>query len=225
MGTQQINAAKFLLRTEGFLTEETISLTSALAWSKLMAYPQVEALRPYVQLHARTWDLASEHVKVLEKELLVALAPFAEVMGWLTSVPAIGLITAASFLAVVGDPRRFPDSNNLVSYLGLAPSMYDTGETERHGHITKAGPPYMRGLLCEIAHHAGRPTHPLNPYFVRIAAKSGYKKATIAIAQRLARIMYRMWLNRQCFDVSKLNVETNRKVKTKVYHWKIKDVA
>jgi transposase len=223
--TQQVNAAKFLLRAEGVLIEETLSLTTAPAWSKLIARPQAEALRTHLQLHAKTWDMASEHVVSLEQELLLALEPFAEVMGWLTSVPAIGLITAASFIAVVGDPTRFPNSNHLVSYLGLAPSMYDTGETERHGHITKAGPPSMRGLLCEIAQHTARPTHPLNPYFVRIAAKSGYRKATIAIAQRLARILYRLWLNRERFDVSKLNVEKDGKARTKLYHWKIKDAA
>lgn len=225
LGTQQINAAKFMLRAEGIFAEESISLTTAAGWSKLMARPEAQAVCGHLQLHARTWDLATEHIGLLEKELLLALELFAEVMVWLTSVPGIGLITAASFIAVVGDPTRFPDSNHLVSYLGLAPSMYDTGDMERHGHITKAGSPYMRALLCEIAQQAARPRHPLHPYFVRVAAKSGYKKAAIAIAQRLARIMYRMWLNRERFDVSKLNVERDGKARTKIYHWKIRQPA
>jgi transposase len=225
LGTQQINAAKFLLRAEGILTQESFTLRTGPAWSKLMAHPQAEPLRGHLHLHAKTWALATEHVRLLEKELLCALEPFAEVMSWLTSVPAVGRITAASFLAVVGDPPRFPDSNHLVSYLGLAPSMYDTGATERHGHITKAGPPYMRALLCEIAQLAARPTHPLNPYFMRIAAKSGYKKAAIAIAQRLARILYRVWMNQERFDVSKLNVEKDGTSRKKVYLWKIRPAA
>lgn len=225
LATQQINAAKFLLRAQGILTQETISLTTEAAWSKLMARSETEALHGHLELHARTWDLAQKHITLLEKELRAALEPFAEIMGWLTSVPGIGLITAASFIAVVGDPSRFPDSNHLVSYLGLAPSMFDSGDTERHGHITKAGPPYMRALLCEIAQQASRLKHPLHPYFVRVAAKSGYKKAAIAIAQRLARIMYRMWLNREGFDVSKLNVERDGKARTKTYHWKIRQPA
>jgi transposase len=225
VGTQQINAGKFLLRAEGILSEEGISLTTQAAWSKLLARPETEALRGHLKLHAKTWDLAVQHTGLLEKELQVALEPFKETLEWLRSVPGIGLITAASFIAVVGDPSRFPDSNHLVSYLGLAPSMFDSGETERHGHITKAGPSYMRALLCEIAQQASRPRHPLHPYFVRVAAKSGYKKAAIAIAQRLARILYRMWLNQQRFDVSKLNVEPDGKAKMKIYHWKIKQPA
>ncbi len=222
LGTQQINAAKFLLRAEGILTEESISLTTQTAWSKLMARSETEALSSHLNLHAQAWALAVTHTRLLEDELLVALDPFAEIMGWLTSMPGIGLVTAASFIAVIGDPRRFADSNHLVSYLGLAPSMYDTGDTQRHGHITKAGPSHMRALLCEIAQQASRPRHPLHPYFVRVAAKSGYKKAAIAIAQRLARIMYRMWLNREHFDVSKLNIERDGKIKTKISHWKIR---
>jgi transposase len=225
LSTREINAAKFLLRLEGILTEERISLTTAPAWLALMARPPTESVRGHLQLHAKTWELANEHITLLEQELRIALDPFAEVMDWLTSVPGIGLITAACFIAVVGDPTRFADSNHVVSYLGLAPSMYDSGETEQHGHITKAGSPYMRALLCEVAQHAARPAHPLNPYFVRVAAKSGYKKAAIAIAQRLARIMYRMWLNRERFDVSKLNVERDGKRRTKVYEWKIRQPA
>lgn len=222
LSTQQINAAKFLLRRQGLFTQDRISLTTPAAWRKLMARPEAELLRDHLRLHATTWLLATEHVGLLEAELRQALKPVGEVMDWLTSIPAVGLITAGSFIAAVGDPKRFANSNHLVSYLGLAPSMYDSAETERHGHITKAGPSYMRALLCEVAQQAARRTHPLNPYFVRVAAKSGYKKAAIAVAQRLARILYRVWLNGERFDVSKLNVERDGKPRQKVSYWKIR---
>jgi hypothetical protein len=47
-------------------------------------------------------------------------------------------------------------------------------------------------MLCEAAHHASRPTHPLHPYFALLCAKRGYKMATIAVAHRLARITFAM---------------------------------
>jgi transposase len=225
LATQQINAAKFLLRVEGLFAERPPTIQSLAAWTKLIGHPQVEALRVHLQLHAKTWALATEHVGVLESELTGALEPFADILGWLTSIPAVGPITAASFIAVVGDPGRFPDSNHLVSYLGLAPSMYDSGESERHGHITKAGSPHMRALLVEIAQHTARPAHPLHPYFVRVACRGGYKRAAVATAQRLARILYRVWRNRENFDVSKLNVQRDGKARTKVYPWRIKRPA
>ncbi len=222
LSTQQINAGRFLFRTECLSAEAPACLTTAGGWKKAIASEQTSLIREHLRLHSKTWALANEHIALLEKELRVALEPVKDIMDWLTSVPGVGLITAASFIAIVGDPTRFRDSNHVVSYLGLAPSMYDSGDTERHGHITKAGPPQMRALLCEVAQQTAKRTHPLNPYFVRVAAKSGYKKAAIAIAQRLARIMYRMWLNAERFDVSKLNVERDGTARTKIYDWKIK---
>ncbi|NCC62107.1 MAG: IS110 family transposase [Verrucomicrobiae bacterium] len=222
LSTQQINAGRFLFRRECLWGKAPACLSTAGGWKKALANDQAVPIREHLHLHAKTWELANTHINLLEQELLSALEPVKDVMDWLTSVPSVGLITAATFIAIVGDPTRFRDSNHLVSYLGLAPSMYDSGETERHGHITKAGPPQMRALLCEIAQQTAKRTHPLNPYFVRVAAKSGYKKAAIAIAQRLARIMYRIWLNKERFDVSKLNVERDGTARTRIYDWKIK---
>ena len=222
LSTQQINAAKYLLRSDALLSNKRVSLTSTAAWAKLLKMPEIESVSRYVELHAKTWEHAAGCIKLIEEDLQEALDPVDEVMDWLTSVPGVGLITAACFIATVGDPTRFADSNHVVSYLGLAPAMYDSGETERHGHITKAGSPYMRSLLCEVAQRAARRTNPLNPYFSRITVKSGYKKAAVAIAQRTARIMYRMWLNKERFDITKLNVERDGKVRTRVYNWRIK---
>jgi transposase len=222
LSTQQINAAKYLLRREGLLSGQRVSLTTATGWDVLQGQVQVEALRPHLKLHAQTWTLAQAHVSVLEAELGQALAPLRTVVERLQRVPGIGLITASSYVATVGTPARFADSNHVVSYLGLAPSMYDSGDTERHGRITKAGSSPMRALLCEVAQHAAKPTHPLNPYFVRVAAKHGYKKAAIAIAQRLARILYRMWRDQTEFDPTKLNIEPDGRRRTKRAIWRIK---
>ncbi len=222
LSTQQINAAKYLLRREGLLSGHRVSLTTAAGWSGLQAHAEVIALRPHLALHAKTWDLAQAHIGVLESELSQAVEPYRAVIEQLRSVPGIGLITASSFIAVVGTPTRFVDSNHVVSYLGLAPSMYDSGETERHGRITKAGSSAMRSLLCEVAQHAAKPTHPLHPYFVRVAAKHGYKKAAVAIAQRFARLLYRLWRDEANFDPTKLNIERDGRRRTKCATWRIK---
>jgi transposase len=222
LSIQQINAAKYLLRREGLLSGQRVSLTTAAGWSALQAHEAVVELRPHLALHAQTWDLAQAHLRLLERELLVAAQPYQGVLDHLQTVPAIGVITASSFLAVIGTPTRFADSNHVVSYLGLAPSMYDSGETERHGRITKAGSSAMRALLCEVAQHAAKPTHPLHPYFVRVAAKHGYKKAAVAIAQRLARILYRLWRDGTDFDPAKLNIEHDGRRRTKCATWRIK---
>ena len=144
-----------------------------------------------------------------------------QAVALLRTIPGVGFVTASSFVAAVGTPQRFATSNELVSYLGLAPLMYDSAQTQRHGRITKAGCSYMRALLCEVAQPSSRPTHPLNPYFLRVAAK----KAAIAVAQRFARIMYRLWLNREPFDPRRLNIQRDQRVRKKRCIWRIKSAA
>ena len=76
-------------------------------------------------------------------------------------------------------------------------------------------------LLCEAAHHTANPRHPLNPYFRRTAARHGYKKAVVAVAQRLARILFQMWRKGQAFDVHQLNVVAESAVRTRRVYWRI----
>jgi len=219
--TSQVNAAKYLLRSVG-LSKETTSLCSGLAWQRLLRLPAVRSLRRYLTMHRDLWRLAQEKVVALEKELDKALEPFRQTAGLLQSVGGIGPITSASYIAVLGKPDRFPDSSHLVSYIGLAVSTYNSGERERYGHITKRGSGELRMLLCEAAHHSANARHPLNPYFRRISARHGYKKAVVAVAQRLARILFQMWRKGQGFDVGQLNVIRARQSRTRRAYLQIK---
>lgn len=217
----EINAAKYLCRGIGVRMEA--ALQSREAWERLVERPEVERVRGHLEMHGRQWALAREQVEGLEKELGEALEPYGEEMRLLTEVSGIGQITAATFIAVVGDPKRFTDSSKLASYLGLVPSTYDSGESTRHGRITKAGSSGMRSLLCEASHHAARPSHFLYPYWSRMYARSGYKRAVVAVAHRLARILFQMWRKNEGFDLSKLNVEyaPTRREKTVLYRLKV----
>ena len=219
--TTEINAAKFVLRAVG-LQGEARSLTTWQAWEKLLRRPAVEGRRAHLAMHAEVWRVAQEKVVALEKELREALEPFQATVTRLQTVPGVGPITAATYLAVLGTPERFPDSGRVVSYIGLVPSSFDTGEVQRHGHITKRGSGELRAMLSECAHHAASKRHPLNPYWARVCAKQGYKRAVTATAQRLARILFAMWRKGEDFDVNKLNVIADRRRCKKTYYWRIK---
>jgi transposase len=65
----------------------------------------------------------------------------------LRSVPSIGPVTAAAFLAAIDDVGRFHHAHQLEAYLGLVPREYSSGETQRRGPITKAGHSRVRWLL------------------------------------------------------------------------------
>lgn len=65
----------------------------------------------------------------------------------------ISVRTALGLLAEIGDFRRFGSAPELMSYLGLVPSEYSSGQERHRGHITKAGPKEARRLLIEAAWH------------------------------------------------------------------------
>jgi transposase len=219
--TSQINAAKYLLRAVG-LQGEAKHLKTWPAWQGLLARPRVASLKTFLRRHARLWQVARSQVEALEKELEGALNPFKETSRRLQTLPGVGRLVSATFIAVLGDPERFPDSGQVISYAGLAPSTYDSADTVRRGHITKRGSAELRGMLVEAAQNATKETHPLHPYFVRITAVQGYKRAVVAVAQRMARILYRMWRDGQDFDLSKLNVIREHTKKTRVVFYRIR---
>jgi transposase len=65
----------------------------------------------------------------------------------------ISVRSALGLLAEIGDFRRFGSARELMSYLGLVPSEYSSGQQRHRGHITKAGPKEARRLLIEAAWH------------------------------------------------------------------------
>ena len=149
VSTMQINAARFLLRQRGIDFKGTLS--SEDSWNELLSHPRAKAIRHHLELHAEMWRLAQKNIAELEQELQKICRAFKKELELLTTIPGVGLITAATFLAVVGRPERFSDSGKLSSYLGLVPSSYDSGETVRRGRITKSGSAPLRAVLCEAA--------------------------------------------------------------------------
>jgi transposase len=218
--TAQINAAKFLLRRRG-LSGLCRSLKTEKAWQRLLGEVGPLGLSAHLELHHGVWLQAQAACGQLEEELLMAAQPLAGTLDLLQSLEGIGPIVAAAYVATLGTPQRFADAGHVIGYVGLAVSTYDSGQRERHGHITRAGNGYLRALLCEAAHHAARPGHPLHPYFARLAARRGVKPAVIAVAQRLARILFQMWRTNQRFDAGRLNVRPVRKTYTREIYWEI----
>ncbi|MFH0963673.1 MAG: IS110 family transposase [Planctomycetota bacterium] len=219
--TSQVNASKYLLRSVG-LSEEADSLTTEGAWRKLIDRPPVADLRAHLSLHRDLWRVAHAGLLACDAELSQAVQPFRDIAQLLQTAPGVGPLTSAGFIAVLATPERFPDSSHVASYIGLVPSTYDSGDAVRHGHITKRGASHLRMLLSEAAQHAADTRHPLNPYFSRIAARQGYKKAVVAVAHRLARILFEMWRKKQPFDPRELNVVPEKHVRARTLYWRIR---
>jgi transposase len=150
----------------------------------------------------------NEQITLLDQQL-ARIACTNETAPRLTTVPGVGAVTAVSFLATLDQATRFQSAHQVASYLGLVPMEWSSSETQRRGHITKAGNGRMRWLLVEAAWRvlAGRKSPaaaPLRGWAERIAQRRGRSIAAVALARRLAGILYAVWRDRCNYDPLKL---------------------
>lgn len=124
----------------------------------------------------------------------------------LTSVPGVGVVTATCFVSTLDDVSRFPDAKQARAYLGLVPTEHSSGERKLRGGINKAGPNRARYLLVEAALSILRRRSPhtaaLHEWAMRIKERRGMKVAVVALARKLAGILYAMWRDGTDFGTS-----------------------
>lgn len=120
--------------------------------------------------------------------------PRAEQIQLAMSVPGFDVLTASLLVARIGDIRRFPEPDKLASYFGLVPRLHQSGQTNRHGHITKAGSPEARHVLVEAAWAVVRhyKDTPLHAFYERVAARRGPRVAIVALARKLVTILWQV---------------------------------
>ena len=105
----------------------------------------------------------------------------------LLTITGVNLIVAAGLGAAIGDVRRFPDPQKLVSYVGLNPRVRQSGlGLAQHGRISKRGRSHARAMLVEAAWAASKAPGPLRAFFLRIRARRGHQIAAVAVARKLA---------------------------------------
>jgi transposase len=128
---------------------------------------------------------------------IVALVATDATVRLLTTAPGIGPVTAAAFVATLDDVTRFPSADQVTAYLGLVPSEHSSGERQHRGRITKTGNPRMRWLLVEAGWRILRSTNPaaarLKRWGEEIAVRRGKRVAVVALARKLAALLYAMW--------------------------------
>lgn len=148
-------------------------------------------LSPTERLHLRhdwtTLATLAPQLAEVETELgrLSTAPPWAEQVPYLLQLPGCGLIIAMTLLAAIGNITRFEDAKHLVGYAGLGPSVHDSGDTHRTGHITKAGRHDLRWAAVEAAWRAVD-SHPYwQQTFERLTRRMAKNKAIVVIAHKL----------------------------------------
>jgi transposase len=103
----------------------------------------------------------------------------------LQSVPGIGLIGAMELLVELQDVGRFRRAEHLAAYVGLTPSQYSSADKIRMGRITRSGKSGLRGMLVEASWMLITKDRAMREKYERIKARSGAKRAIVAIARTL----------------------------------------
>jgi transposase len=116
----------------------------------------------------------------------------------LMTIPGIGYYSAVLMKSEIGDINRFPFGERFCSYAGLVPSTHASGNTVRHGGITKEGSRWLRWVMVEAAQtHVHKYDTAINRAYNRIVEKRGKKIATVAAARRLLMCSYSVLKNKK----------------------------
>lgn len=201
MRTSAVSLVRALLRQDGYRIgagscETVVKRVRALA----LPASVVETVDPLCRQIA---TLTSE-IRALDERLETRTAADA-IVARLRSVPGVGLIVATTFRAFVDRHERFGHAGQVSASIGLVPREDSSADRRHRGHITKAGPRELRGLLIQAAWVCWRypRSAALRAWVDGIAARRGKRIAVVALARRLSRMLYAIWRDGSTFDANK----------------------
>jgi transposase len=213
MSTRQryVNTLRGILREFGFAIPLGVTAAKDRIGTAL-ADPQSEvplALRATLAEMLQEIRLLEQKILDVEQQLNALTRADVRVQQ-LRQIPGIGALTSTALRAVVGDIQRFPSGRHFASWLGLTPNERSSAEKRRLGKISKQGDVYLRTLLvhgarsallaAHRAERAGRPLDRLRRWALDCERQRGHNKATVALANRLARIVWATWKYERPFD-------------------------
>jgi transposase len=202
MRARQVTVIRGLARAKGVLIAS--STTSAFL-AHLEKAALDEQTRALIAPLAATLRTAEMQIAIVDQEL-ATLAKADPTICLCATAPGVALVVAATFVSTIDDAKRFRDAHSVASYLGLVPGEKTTGGTkQRLGAITKHGNAQARCMLVQAAWHilrAGSKDDPLHRWGTNIATKRGKKVASVAVARRLAGVLWAMWRDGTVYDAA-----------------------
>jgi len=130
----------------------------------------------------------------------------------LLGLKGIDYYGAMILLSEIGDIKRFPSPDKLVSWAGLAPRTHQSGETSYSGHITKKGSSRVRWILGQAAQTARLHDPKFKTFYDRIAAKKGHSKALVATMRKMLVVIWTILTRNEPYSGEDREL-TERKIK------------
>jgi transposase len=156
-------------------------------------------------------EMLTGQIRASDKEL-TQLAEGDEECRRLMTMPGIGPLTAIQFKAALDEVGRFETAHRVASYIGLTPGERSSSERQHRTGITKAGSPRLRWLLSQAAWSAmfRAKEDPMVRWAREVQLRRGVHVAVIALARKMAGILYAMWRDRKDYDPAR--AATHREV-------------
>jgi len=159
-------------------------------------------------------ELAEEHAR-LEAQIETIEA---KLMAWhrqdelsrrLAQIPGVGPIGASFLVLKAPDPQRFRSGRDFAAWIGLTPKNHSTAGKQRLGVITRAGDETLRSLLVvgatSVVWQARRGTsRSAPPWLLALLARKPPKLAAVALANKVARIAWKLMVTGERYDPSRL---------------------
>jgi transposase len=203
--TARINVVRGLLREQGLPVpvgaRTVLARVAAILEDADVALPDL--LRHTVALVVDEIRGLDHRIATIDKQL-ARVAGEHPVAQRLQQIPGVGVLTATALVGAVNHIHAFRRGREFASWLGLTPRESSTGGRRYLGRISKRGDAYLRCLLTHgaravllTAQRTSR-TAPqrltrLQHWAVTTAARRGHNKAAIAVANKLARVIWAVW--------------------------------
>jgi transposase len=163
--------------------------------------PSAAGIRSVIVTLLETWRHLGKQIREIDKSLarIVRADP---VCRLLMTAPGVGMLTAVAFKTAVEDPNRFRRIADVGPFLGLTPKKYQSGEVDRNTSISKHGNRLTRSMMFEAAGvllRRSRQDCALKRWAAKLEQRVGVRKATVALARKLATILLSMWKSGNAF--------------------------
>ena len=195
--TSRLNVLRGILRELGVTIPEGASrvLPAVSAALSDPSAPVPEVLHSVLMSAMAEVRELDERIEGVKRQL-EAVAGTVPMVERLETIPGVGLLNATALAAMVGEFSRFPSGRRFASSLGLTPKEHSSGARRQLGAISKRGDTYLRTLLIGgarsvlLSAHRTKKPHRLQEWALNVERRRGRNRAAIAVANKLARIVW-----------------------------------
>lgn len=200
--TMSVNALRSHLAEFGIIVAKGIGRVSDLLElvKKDVALPS--ATKAAVEVLAQQIETLDQSLDDLEQEIANVHSQ-SEMSQLLVEIPGVGKLTATVIAASMPDPSVFKSGRDFAAWLGLTPKQNSSGGKQSLGAITKQGNRYIRKLLVlagtSLLNVVGKRKGALRDWIVGLLVKKPARLVTVALANKLARIIWAMMKTGESF--------------------------